>query len=78
MGKYAPFFAERTSMSFIDRLIARVASSYESMDFVAWLFLHYFLVMFFLIVMSKLTLWAFSRLTKNKRRVLRPMASKRH
>lgn len=65
-------------MNFIERLIARVATSYESMDFVAWLFLHYLLVMIFLIVMSKLTVLAFTRLTKKKRRILRPMASKRH
>lgn len=62
-------------MNFIDRLLARIASSYEAMDVVAWLFLHYILVLFAIIVLSKLVVWAHARITQHqrpKRRVLHP------
>lgn len=60
-------------MNIIDRLMGRIASSYEAMDLVTWLVLHYVVILFAIIVLSKLVVWAHTRITLKRqpqRRVL--------
>lgn len=65
-------------MNLLERLIGRIVTNYQSMDLVAWLFVHYALILLFIIVVAKAITWAHPRLSKPKRRVLKPMARKRY
>ena len=65
-------------MNFIDRLFTRLVNHYQAMDFIVWFFLHWVLVIIAIMVISKLVSLAHARLTRQKRRVLRPMPRKRN
>lgn len=62
-------------MIIIDRLVSRIASSYEAMDIVTWLVLHYVIILFAIIVLSKAVMWAHARILLKRqpeRRVMHP------